>query len=107
MAWSTLYITGKKDFQEEVLQTLRNSDVSYLPGSSGDTDLLMFWVDEMTPLRDIKMAIGSKVLFKYRLQFFTDIDQHRVDKKKESLTPHEEAMIRKMSNWEARYRHSA
>jgi hypothetical protein len=107
MAWSTLYITGKKDFQEEVLQNLRHSDVSYLPGTSGDADLLMFWVDEKAPLRDLKMAIGSKTVFKYRLQFFTDLDQHRADLKKEKLTPREEAMIREMSNWEARYRHSA
>ncbi|MBL7872663.1 MAG: hypothetical protein JNM78_13690 [Cyclobacteriaceae bacterium] len=107
MAWSTLYITGKKDFQEEVLNNLRHSDVSYLPGSSGDTDLLMLWVDEKMPLRDIKVAIGSKTVFKYRLLFFTDLDQHRTDKNKERLTPREEAMIREMSNWEARYRHSA
>jgi hypothetical protein len=107
MAWSTLYITGKKDFQEEVLQNLRHSDISYLPGNSDDTDLLMFWVDESTPLRDIKMAIGSKTVFRYRLQFFTDLDQHRAVTRKETLTTREEAMIREMSNWEARYRHSA
>jgi hypothetical protein len=107
MAWSTLYISGKKEFQEEVLRNLRHSNVSYLPGSGGDPDLLMLWVDEKAPLRDIKLAIGSKTVFKYRLQFFTDLDQHKADKKKDKLTPREEAMIREMSNWEARYRYSA
>jgi hypothetical protein len=107
MAWSTLYIKGNKGFQEEVLHTVRHSDISYLPGSSGDPDLLMFWVDEKMPIRELKIAIGSKTVFKYRLQFFTTPDQYQSDKKKERLTPREEAMIREMSDWEARYLHSA
>jgi hypothetical protein len=108
MAWSTLYLTGKNNFQGEVLQNLKHSEASYLPGNSDDTDLLMLWVDEKAPLRDIKLAIGSKTVFKYRLQFFTDLDQYRAGKKKENLTsPREEAMIREMNNWEARYLHSA
>ena len=107
MAWSTLYITGKKDFQEEVIENLKNSDVPYLPGSSGESNLIMIWVDDKLPLRDLKIAIGSKTLFKYRLQFFTSPEQHHMEESKEKLTAREEAMIREMSDWEARYRHTA
>jgi hypothetical protein len=107
MAWSTLYISGKKDFKEEVLENLNDSDVYYLPGSSGENNLIMIWVDEELPLRDLKIAIGSKTVFKYRLQFFTTPEQHQSEESRGKLTAREEAMISEMSDWEARYRYSA
>jgi hypothetical protein len=107
MAWTTLYITGKPDFKEEVLQNLESSKISFLPGSDADENLFLVWVDENLPLRDLKKAIGSKTVFKYRLQFFTSLTQHQAEVNKESLTPREEAMIREMNDWEGKYRHSA
>lgn len=107
MAWTTLYITGKPDFKEEVLQNLESSDISFLPGSDADENLFLVWVDENLPLRDFKKAIGSKTVFKYRLQFFTSLTQHQAEVNKETLTPREEAMIREMNDWEVKYRHSA
>ena len=107
MAWTTLYITGKPDFKEEVLQNLESSDISFLPGSDADENLFLVWVDENLPLRDFKKAIGSKTVFKYRLQFFTTLTQHQTEVNKETLTPREEAMIREMNDWEVKYRHSA
>jgi len=107
MAWSTLYIAGRKDFQSEVSEKLRDSDISYLPGSSGESSLIMIWVDETLPLRDLKIAIGSKTVFKYRLRFFSTPEEHQANGSQEKLTAREQAMIREMSDWEARYLHSA
>lgn len=109
MSWTTLYITGKPNFKEDILHNLDKSEISFLHGSTeGENDLVLLWVDENLPLRDLKKAIGSKIVFKYRLHFFTSLSQRQAQEKKEPLTPREQAMIREMADWETRnYRHSA
>ena len=111
MSWNTLYITGKPGFKEEVLRSLENSDLSVMPGSTGnDLDVILFWIDDTLPLRSLKKEIGSKVVFKYRLQFFPTLeDWQQSQDKKSSLTPREEAMIHEMNHWQSNqsYLHSA
>lgn len=108
MSWTTLYIAGKPGFKEEVLKNLDDASFSYLPGNTeGDSDLLLLWVDESLNLRDLKKAIGGKTLFRYRLHFYNTVNQVP-DKKSDLLTAGEQALIRKMNEWEAeRFRHSA
>ena len=36
----------------------------------------MFWIEDISKLRSLKIAIGSKLIFKHRLHFFTDLDFH-------------------------------
>ena len=74
MVWVTVYIRGRKNFQREVLAKLEQS---WLAGSHGaNNDLLMFWIEDTLRLRSLKIAIGCKLIFKYRLHFFTDLDLH-------------------------------
>lgn len=111
MSWNTIYITGKSGFKEEVLESLEDSDFPFMPGSTGnDQEVSLFWIDDSLPLRDFKKAIGSKVVFKYRLQFFSSLEElQREQEKNTSLTPREEAMIREMNEWQntQNYLHSA
>lgn len=110
MGWTTIYIQGKSGCATEVLRHLEQSDVHFMPGSvSGEKNVALYWVDDKTGLRDFKKAIGSKTIFKYRLRFFTSLEKVNELKSVEgnTLTPQEESMIRDMSNWEARYRHTA
>ena len=110
MTWNTIYITGKPGFKEEVSKSLEDSD-SVMPGSTGnDQDVSLFWIDDTLPLRAFKKAIGSKIVFKYRLQFFSSLEElQRQQEKNTSLTPREEAMIREMNEWQTtqNYLHSA
>lgn len=110
MSWNTIYITGKPGFKEEVSKNFEDSD-SIMPGSTGnDQDVSLFWIDDTLPLRDFKKAIGSKIVFKYRLQFFSSLEElQRQQEKNTSLTPREEAMIREMNEWQTtqNYLHSA
>lgn len=87
---------------------MEHSSLSYLPGSNeGNTDWLLFWIDESLDIRRLKEAIGSKIVFKYRLKFLATIDSPQNEVGQE-LTAKEEALIRKMNAWEAeRLRHSA
>jgi hypothetical protein len=79
MGWATVYITGKSNFREDVLDKLQGSDVDFMPGYTGasadtaDTHEL-YWLDEKVALRKFKEAIGGKLIWKYRLRFFTSLE---------------------------------
>src|SRR5688572_10076593 len=79
MGWTTLYITGKSDFREEVRDKLNGSDLDIMPGYTGDLtspqDIHdLYWIDEKVKLRELKEAIGSKLIWKYRLRFFPSLE---------------------------------
>lgn len=78
MGWITIYITGKSDFREEVRKKLESSDVNFMPGYTGASSEMdthdLYWLDERVDLRNLKLAIGSKLIFKYRLNFFTSLE---------------------------------
>jgi hypothetical protein len=64
---------------------------------------MMFWLSGSLTLRDLKMAIGSTDIFKYRLQFFTTLEEYHQSELKKSdtkLSLKEEAMILEMEAWE-------
>jgi hypothetical protein len=76
MNWNTLYIKGKYDFRGEVRKKLESSELDFMPGyiesPGGRSDLL--WISDQTTLREVKEAIGAKLIWKYRLQFFTTLE---------------------------------
>jgi hypothetical protein len=104
MQWVTIYITGKEDFREEVARKLENSDLKYMPGyngGSGTTDLIsdMYWIDEKVKLRELKEAIGSKLIWKYRLQFYTTLEafiESQNTKQKADFSAEERALLAEM-----------
>ncbi len=106
MGWVTLYITGNSGFNSEVWRQLEQSDISFMPGTvEEDRNLSLYWVPENLPLREVKKAIGSKIIFKYRLRFYGSLEQfeqEQVMPRKDRFTAREEAMIREMKDWQAR-----
>lgn len=78
MGWTTIYITGKGDFREEVLKKLEGSSVNFMPGNTGSSAGMathdLYWLDEKVDLRAFKQAIGSKLIWKYRLTFFATLE---------------------------------
>lgn len=105
MTWTTLYISGRPGFKEAVLDKLAHTSRFYLPGSAdSEHDLLLYWIDSTFPLREFKSELGSKLIFKYRLQFHYAVPEEHTDS---TLSVQEEALVKKMTNWESEYRHSA
>lgn len=104
MGWVTLYISGKPDFEQEVLHHLGRSGFAFLPGSSDESDLTLYWVNDTAKIHAFKKAIGAKTIFKYRLRFYTSVEQFHEDQDKAKnatiFTSHEKAMIRKMKTWD-------
>jgi hypothetical protein len=100
MNWITIYVRGKEGFELEVLRHLQKSDISFLPGSDHVEGIGLYWVNEATPIRDFKKAIGAKTIFKYRLDFFFELDKNRERRSATRFTPKEAALVKKMSEWQ-------
>jgi hypothetical protein len=79
MGWTTLYITGKQDFREEVREKLEDTDLDLMPGYTGTHSMTgdvheLYWVDDQVNLRSVKEAVGSKLIWKYRLNFYSSFE---------------------------------
>src|SRR4051812_18149535 len=105
MGWATIYITGKEDFREDVGKKLEDSDLNLMPGYtgvSGDPELFsdLYWVDEKINLRELKEAIGSKLIWKYRLRFYTSleafIESQNSKRNSGEFTAEEQALLKEM-----------
>ena len=78
MNWNTIYVTGRADFREEVRKKLEHANINYMPGYI-DSSLSRFmhdlyWLDEAVDQRVFKEAIGSKLVWKYRLRFYVNLE---------------------------------
>ena len=74
MGWTTVYIKGKSGFEEEVLERLNGSDFPFMPGASSEKGLMLCWIPDTASLRSFKQEIGSKIVFRYRLRFYTTVE---------------------------------
>jgi hypothetical protein len=105
MGWVTIYITGKTDFREDVGKRLEDSDLKLMPGytgGSGDPEVFndLYWVDEKVKLRELKEAIGSKLIWKHRLQFYTTleafVESQNARRNSTEFTTEEKALLEEM-----------
>lgn len=109
MNWNTIYITGKADFREEVRKKLEHSDVRAMPGNIGKdmpgpgTDDL-YWLDVTTALRTFKEAVGGKLIWKYRLRFFANLEdflQYQDARKPTEVSTEDQALLDEVRGVEA------
>lgn len=108
MNWTTLYITGRSDFRNEVLRKLEHSRISFMPGYTGgsaDTRDVheMYWIDDTTDIRELKEAIGSKMIWKFRLRFYITLEdfiESKTAKDTDKFTPEEIELINYMHEHE-------
>jgi len=103
MNWITIYITGKEGFKNEVSKKVRNSNLKYMKGNNeGGFNLVdhdLYWLDNKNSLRSFKEEISAKIIWKYRIRFYTSLEEFLGSKQEEPTTefsPHEKSMITKM-----------
>ena len=75
MGWVTVYVRGKSGFKTEVAHHLEGSGFTFMPGFANEKGLALYWIHDLNELRSFKKAIGSKTIFKYRLRFFTTVEE--------------------------------
>jgi hypothetical protein len=102
MNWIPLYIVGTEGFCEEVRKKIGQSEVEIMPGYTGGMaeGYDLYWMDETMNIRTIKEAIGSKLVWKYRLRFMGLQDfiesQHAQANHSSALSKEEMAKIEEM-----------
>jgi|SRR5688572_8242770 len=78
MNWTTIYITGRPEFQAEVRKKLEQSNLDFMRGYVDNTTATvphdLYWLNDQTELRAMKEAVGSKLVWKYRLKFYTSLE---------------------------------
>jgi hypothetical protein len=107
MSWTTIYITGKTDFREEVRKKLEHSNQRYMPGfiessSTGETHDL-YWMDGRTTLDSFKHAIGAKLIWKHRMRFFPSLESFLASqqtRREVGFSAREQEMIAQMQDSE-------
>lgn len=73
--WVTVYIRGRAGAESEVLKNLDHRGFRYMRGHSTERGLGLYWIPKTVALREFKKAIGSKTIFRYRLRFFTNVEE--------------------------------
>ncbi len=99
MNWKTIYIIGKEDFRDEVMKNLSRSGLEYMSGYDSDQSKEaheLIWVPETMTLRELKMAIGAKTVFKYRLGFFESLEQFIERLNNDEFTEDEKKRVERM-----------
>lgn len=78
MNWKPVYVVGKEGFEKEVLRALEHSGIAFMPGYLPDdlqpTEHALFWIDQATSIRELKKAITAKLVFKYRLRTYEELE---------------------------------
>jgi hypothetical protein len=78
MNWTTIYIAGRRGFQDEVRDKLEHSDLDFMPGYVDNTTATvshdLYWLNEEIELREMKKAVGGKLVWKYRLKFYSSLE---------------------------------
>ena len=70
--------------------------MDYIQGLAGD-DHALYWLNDNLTLREFKLAIGAKFVFKHRMKFFDTIEDMN-PKQEEGLTDHEINLMKKIKN---------
>lgn len=78
---NTIYVFGKKGFRAPISKQLSRTCKVCLPGDmlehhEGTHECQVYWIPENLELQKFKRQIGSVLVFKYRLQFFTSADEY-------------------------------
>ena len=74
----TIYIKGIKKYKVSISKGLDKSNLKegkdYIQGLAG-SDFALYWLNENLTLREFKLAIGAKYVFKHRMKFFNTIEE--------------------------------
>src|SRR5690349_18108811 len=99
MEWTTVYMTGRPGFCEDVVKNLEKSGLEFMSGyltRLGNAKYELFWIPESTTLDDFKRAVGARTVFRYRLRFHWTLDEFIERTHNDELTPEEKQKVERM-----------
>jgi hypothetical protein len=102
----TIYIKGIKKYKVSIIKGLNKSSLidglDYIQGLAGE-DYALYWLRENLELREFKLAIGAKFVFKHRMRFFNTIEEMNPPKRDDGLWS--ESEINLMDRIKKKYSH--
>jgi len=98
----TVYIKGIKKYNTSIYKGLRNSNlvegVDYISGLGG-IDFALYWIiNDNVSLKDFKLAIGVKFIWKHRIRFYLTYDEMLPDNNTEELTKDEIELMNRVKD---------
>jgi len=74
----TIYIKGIKKYKDSLIKGLNKSNlvegIDFIQGLAGN-DHALYWLNESIELREFKLAIGAKYVWKHRMRFYNSIEE--------------------------------
>ncbi len=97
---TTIYIQGRDKKKKAVRKALLKSELvegdHYIEGNHTG-EFLLYWITSRITLKEFKIAIGSKIVWKYRLEFYESVES-TMPKKKDELTDEDWLIISEYQN---------
>lgn len=94
----TVYIKGIKKFKNNIRKGLDKSSLveglDYIEGL-GNEKYVLIWIRSDLSLRDLKLAISAKYVWKNRLKFFENIEDMNPKKKEDTFSISELDLIKR------------
>lgn len=92
--WQTIYIKGREGFKSKIKKSLSKVLIEgkdYIKGTSVN-GYKLYWISPDITLKQFKLAISSKYVWKYRLNFYKEIEEKSINSE---LTQDELNLIKK------------
>lgn len=103
MNWNTIYIKGKADFWEDVKERLQKAAINCMIGNLEQLPdgafQGLYWLDHQAGIQDLKEAVGARLIWEYRLRFYTENEFNQPEELKQQkprFTERERSLIQKM-----------
>ncbi len=95
-----VYILGNPGFKEELNKELHDNAL-FIRGQVNvevpDKEVQLYWISSRERLRDFKKTIGGNLVWKYRLNFFLDLEElTEKPKREEGWSPDEKALMKRV-----------
>jgi hypothetical protein len=95
----TVYIIGNRGFIEPLNKELHDNSV-FIRGQADvqvpGKQVQLYWIRNRSALREFKRTIGADLIWKYRLNFFFDLEKIVAETKTEEWSAEEKALMNKV-----------
>lgn len=97
----TIYIKGIKKYKVSLIKGLGKSNliegIDFIQGLAGN-DYALYWINENLDLREFKLAIGAKYVWKHRMRFFNTIEEMNPVVEIDGLTASDLAFMKRIKD---------
>ncbi len=97
----TIYIKGIKKYKVSLIKGLDKSNLKegkdYIQGLAGD-DYALYWLNDKITLKEFKLAVGTKFVWKHRMRFYNSLDEMNPPVVDVELNEGEKKLLKRMKS---------